>query len=600
MVSSETNETPEEKKSRLEAEKLQLEINELKQPYWLRVLANPQSILQFVTAFVAAAGAIAGAYLLVRNNLFDLQKQQQTAELNAAKSEAATSRLQAATEALNAKQVSDDAEAKTKAATIAAKRVAEDTATAQKAKEASTKLIAQAKRDSIEARADIDSLTSALDAETILSNVGNKHPPDKFPAQDLDHARSLAGDAWKKRDTPQARDAIARAYSLPTDMLDMDDIGVDTTGAQFSSDETYLIQTTSVPENFNVSGIYVRPTVNGKFARGPKNQLLNSTLKIEANAAPRNPRARISPDDRYVAAIFSDSKVRIWEKGSGQPPYPGEPRVFDAVSSILTFSKNGSLAFFQSGLKLRIWKPDDPGRLVALEECQGRAPASSFQFSPDGHLLAIGDIGGEVHFCDARTGKEVRKPIDLYAQIKEPHGTAGLTLDYSHDGTKLLIKEEASGAALWDATTSSEICPLDLKQNGDGIYFSKAIFSQDPKSKYIFTITRGLHNSWVTAWTGDGCKFVKILEPDWAADIQLSTDGHRVLIGAKTSMEIWDATTLEELSTLHYECDISATTFSPKGDYVVAWTACVDRRSQIPILSIYTVVPKNNYDQISR
>jgi hypothetical protein len=509
--------------------------------------------------------------------------------------DASTSKYQAAAEALDAKKVSDDAEVKTKAAIIAGQKAAQASATAHRVIEESARVIAKAKRDSIVARAEADSLSHAIDAETILLNVGSKLSPTHFPMEQLDQARSLARDALKTSPTPQAGDAVARTYSLPTDVFEV--WGRNITGVRFSRDEAYLIQMGSYPDRdpFHLSGAYIWQTVRGKFSRaGGKPETRELELeprdkKLQRYAPSGNSGPQLSPDGRYLASFFSDNKVRIWKQGSHLAPYSEEPHIFDAVNPLLSFSSDGYLAFFQAGLKLRIWNPDIPDSLIPLDECQGTMIVSNSQFSPNGDSLAVASISGDMRFCDARTGRKIGNPI----HIKRINGQQDFTFAFSHDGTRVLNTEEGS---VWDAKTGSPTCQLDLKQNGDGISFSKALFSLDLKSRYIFTVTDGLGTKWVTAWSADECKFVSLLEPNagWYADIQLSVDGHRILIATATSMQVWNADTLEKLSTLNYVCGPADSTISPKGDYVVAWPNC----DHSPILSMYTVVPRDSYDQI--
>src|SRR4029079_3240396 len=65
-----------------------------------------------------------------------------------------------------------------------------------------------------------------------------------------------------------------------------------------------------------------------------------------------------------------------------------------------------------------------------------KAPASVLTFSPDGGLLAIGQITG-VRLLDVRTGKDARR---LEGSVSSPRGLA-----FSADSTMLAIAEGTPG-----------------------------------------------------------------------------------------------------------------------------------------------------------
>jgi hypothetical protein len=592
----ESNESPKRKKERLETKKLDLEIRDLNRPFWQRLLENPQ----FITALFTTVAAIVGGWLLISNNYFENRKQELNAEIAASrleadssKLEAATAKLEASQSELNAKHSTDDAEIKTKAAKdLIDKANQERTDADEKARQAKVKL---------------DSLSLALASEDVLSKIRSEHAPEQFPMTKLDEARSLAWTAWSKDQSEQARHAVVSTYARPTD-LSFGPFGYSgISDANFSSDAKLLITS----GNLNGEGLYIWRIPEGKFKHEKDGKPSLEPLEPHPYVKAYDP--ILSPDERFAVATFQNFKsgdLRIWERAAdGFKPFLS-PRGFPAadpfpgnLSPHPVFSKEDLLAFEGPDGIVQVLDLLNHGMPVSMRDCQGNPYSRGLKFSPNGRLLAVGYMDGSIHFCDPTTGKDVNEPI---SPGKHDKTHSSLTdIEFSRDGTRILIANGSPSSEVWNLSTLRH-CALQIQNQEPGPFAGKTAFSLDPKSQYVFSIEvvnqGGGFVSQAIAWSGETCEFRTVLEPDGAKDIQLSADGSRAIILTANSMDIFDAHSLEKLSSLEYECGETKAKVSTDGSIVAAWGSCAKEDNAVghtPIISIYTAVTEKDINRFS-
>jgi WD40 repeat protein len=572
--SPESEESLEQRKARLELKKLELEIRDLSRPFWQRVLDNPQ----FITASITTIGAIIAGWLLINNNYFENRRQQLNAEIAASKleadsskKEAATAKLEASQAELTAKQSTDDAEAKT--------------TTAKALTEKANREMADADKKEREAKVKLDSLGLALDSEDVLSEIRDEHAPGQFPLAKLDQARSLAWSAWRNGQSKQAGHAVVLAYARPTDLLHGRYGGI--SDAKFSSDGKLVITSGGLDGD---GGVYLWRIADGKFRLEKDGKPSLERLATSPYSSAYDP--ILSPDQRFAVSLFRigfDGELRIWQREKDGLSPSWSMRDFPAADprppnlNPPVFSKENLLAFEGLDGIVQVWNalvPNQPP--VSMRDCQGEPnTGTGFRFSPDGGLLAVAHIGGNVHFCDPKTGTQGMEPIAPGKDDKTKLLLNGV--DFSLDGNRLLLVSPSS--EIWNLSTLRH-CVLPGAAG-------KAVFSHDSKSQYVFSIRHGSEKGvplrQAIAWSGETCEFRKVLEHDGATDIQLSPDGSRAIILADNSMDIFDANSLEKLSSLEYECAKTKATISSDGSFVAAWGHC-EEREQSPIFSIYTAV----------
>jgi WD40 repeat protein len=156
----------------------------------------------------------------------------------------------------------------------------------------------------------------------------------------------------------------------------------------------------------------------------------------------------LSRDGATAVSADLDGTVKVWDTAGPQ----GVVRVkgFDKEVRRLEFTAGGTLLAADRG-----------GAVVRLEASTGRRQgaaaakvlqALSVAFSPDGRLVALGTIQGEVQVCDVETGKE-------RFTLKPPAGLV-YGLAFSPDGKTLAGASGTMGKTghltLWSVETGKE------------------------------------------------------------------------------------------------------------------------------------------------
>lgn len=116
-----------------------------------------------------------------------------------------------------------------------------------------------------------------------------------------------------------------------------------------------------------------------------------------------------SPDGQVIATGEDDSSVRLWNSATQDPirhlPLKGQGEKIVA----LTISSDGLLAAVEDRLGVWLW---NLGSKKGMHRLPGAAAsATTIAFSPDGSLLAVGGLRGDVWLWSADTQKPIDKPI---------------------------------------------------------------------------------------------------------------------------------------------------------------------------------------------
>ncbi len=157
-----------------------------------------------------------------------------------------------------------------------------------------------------------------------------------------------------------------------------------------------------------------------------------------------------SPDGKWIASASSDTTVRLWNVGTGEPgPVLSGHR--DRVDAVAWHPGSHRLVSGSRDSRAIIWTVDG-----TLERILPRHPCavSSVAWSPDGELLATGDgssadpsddaLGGKIRIFDRQGSGEQSGFIDT-------DNSTVPSIDWSHDGRTILVScFPLSDARIWN------------------------------------------------------------------------------------------------------------------------------------------------------
>ncbi len=269
-----------------------------------------------------------------------------------------------------------------------------------------------------------------------------------------------------------------------------------------------------------------------------------------------------SPDGRTVATIHQFGGIQFWDPATGK-----ETRQIDIQQQhtySLAFSPDGRrLAVGGMGPKpIQVW--DITGKEarsiweVKVEKRQDdliRA-TKSLAFSPDGKILASGDLEGiAIHLRDAGTGKELR-------QI-EAHDRRVNVLAFSPDGKWLVSGggDDDRSIRLWEVDTGRQLRQLTKLQGG----VESLAFSPDGK---MLASGGGEKDPLLSLWEVNTWKEIGQLgnRRDKIVSLDFTPDSKHLVAGAGGAIRMWEVATGKELGPSQgHQNFISSVQFSPDG-----------------------------------
>ena len=240
-----------------------------------------------------------------------------------------------------------------------------------------------------------------------------------------------------------------------------------------------------------------------------------------------------SPDGTTLASGSQDETVRLWNVSTGEN--------INILGKIDTTSAAVQMLQIVSG--------------QASISTQHRSPVTSVAFSPDGAILASGDIRGAVKLWDVSTGRN----------IKTFRGSGGLSksVAFTPDGTKLAFSTSGGYGTveIWDVSTGTTI--NTISGHLDGV--RTIVFSPDGTK-----LAAGLSSEGVKLWEIETGRPVGTFSEKMGSAMSVAFSPDGVLLastpGALGGIKLWDIETGKNIATLTgHKGRVPSVVFSPDG-----------------------------------
>jgi WD40 repeat protein len=274
-----------------------------------------------------------------------------------------------------------------------------------------------------------------------------------------------------------------------------------------------------------------------------------------------------SPNGKLLASGSFDNTIKLWDVRSGSElrTLKGHSRSVNSVA----FSPDGKLLASVSAYDttITVWDIGSGNELRTLaghfSEVSSMAFSSrgisSVVFSPDGKLLASGNLERTVKLWDVRSGSELRTLIG--------HSSGITSVAFSPDQKLLASGNRDNTIKLWELGSRSELRTL----KGHSRFVNSVAFSPDGK-----LLASGSLDNTIKLWNVGNGSELRTLTGHSAAPVFLlggvtsvafSPDGRLLASGsADQTVKLWDVNSGRELHTLKGHSDaVSSVAFTPDG-----------------------------------
>jgi WD40 repeat protein len=268
--------------------------------------------------------------------------------------------------------------------------------------------------------------------------------------------------------------------------------------------------------------------------------------------------AEFSYDARYIVTGGSDLTARIWDATTLRPVRVLGP--MDNEVGQTTFSRDGRLLVTVElqARAPRVWSVATGKEAVTLDPTATALSQHAADISPDGALVAAGDVDGSVRIWNVRSGHQVR-------QFNDVDQTGLSSARFSPDGRLLVTGGGDRVGRILDATSGRVIRTL----GGHTGIIQSARFS--PDGTLVLTAS---DDRTVRVWDAASGRQLRVLTgaPYGLVDAAFSADGRLVISGGADSITlVWDRASGRTLAVLHEHGDfVNSVAFSPDGQRILS------------------------------
>jgi WD40 repeat protein len=286
------------------------------------------------------------------------------------------------------------------------------------------------------------------------------------------------------------------------------------------------------------------------------------------------------PDGAPLAAASARGTVTLWEVPSGRVlrtfrrPPGGAARPWD--QGHVAFGPGaGQLAFADARGVVTVWETATGRDVLSFPTAHPSrlGPAAqnppTLEFSPDGRLLAAGDMEA-VHVWDVAGGKEVATLRVGLAMTQ--------ALAFRPDGRRLAAAVKTGGSS----TSPGQIKVWDLVSGREEATFAGAfgatnVLAFTPDGRRL--ASTGWYHRDVVLWDADSGRELLALPIDDPTNVDgpgsdsrlaFGPDGTRLALVGLNGVTVWEATPGPQVLTLHGPTDVWGLAYSPDGRRLAA------------------------------
>jgi RNA polymerase sigma factor (sigma-70 family) len=268
------------------------------------------------------------------------------------------------------------------------------------------------------------------------------------------------------------------------------------------------------------------------------------------------------PDGRSLVSVGDDGLIRRWDVASGKER-PGVEG-FDGHALAVQSPDGRLIAAGDVTGRLETYDAATGRRLVVL--CEGGSELRCLLWTPDGSRLLTSATGDRVTLWDARAGREERSFPLPAAAARKPGDSHLRGAAFSPDGRFLFTSQSADGVRMWGVATGKEV----WQQPGSGYLAispdGKTLVTADMQSPPVI---RDAATGRVRRAAEQG---TRITVNDFVAGLAVSPDGRSFATSTHDgTVHFYDVHTGKELRrTKATGILASGVAFSPDGKWLIA------------------------------